>query len=114
MNIFRKLFSYLRGARQELKKINWPTSKEVFQKTVVVILFSAVITAALGGFDVLFNRAVLALIASQSSSGPAFNIEDFSPEDFGTQEPIQIEVGDAEGLSPAVEEVTLEEVEAEE
>ena len=41
---------------QELRKVSWPTRDESINATGVVILVSLLLTAALFGFDLLFNR----------------------------------------------------------
>ena len=41
---------------QELRKVSWPTRDESINATGVVILVSVLLTAALFGFDLLFNR----------------------------------------------------------
>lgn len=35
-----KLASYLKGVRTEMKKVTWPTKKELFNYTVTVLVFS--------------------------------------------------------------------------
>lgn len=35
-----KLATYLKGVRTEMKKVTWPTKKELFNYTVTVLVFS--------------------------------------------------------------------------
>lgn len=35
-----KLATYLKGVRTEMKKVTWPTKKELFNYTVTVLAFS--------------------------------------------------------------------------
>lgn len=65
-----KLFTYLKEARQEVKKVNWPTGQEVLRKTLLVVAFSAVVTVVLGGFDFIFNRGAIALFTTQGAVDP--------------------------------------------
>jgi len=43
--------------RNEMKRVTWPTQREVYATTVVVILFSVVVGLYLFGVDLLFGRA---------------------------------------------------------
>lgn len=103
MGLLRKLFSYLNEAWLEMKKVNWPSRAEVLKKTLIVVAFSAVVTVVLGGFDLLFNKAVLTLLSSKGQV-QQFDIEDFAPS--GESQPFEIEIGDIE--EPADTEVPEE------
>ena len=44
-NVFQRLFSYIKGVRQELSKVVWPTREELTTDTIVVfatVIFFAV------------------------------------------------------------------------
>jgi len=43
----------------ELRKVIWPTRKELLTYTGIVIAFVTVMTAIVAGLDVLFGKAVL-------------------------------------------------------
>lgn len=43
--------NFIKEAYQELKKVAWPKRKEVFSKTVIVVLSMVVIAAILGVLD---------------------------------------------------------------
>jgi preprotein translocase subunit SecE len=43
--------------RNEMKRVTWPTQREVYATTLVVILFSVLIGLYLFGVDLLFGRA---------------------------------------------------------
>ncbi len=45
----------------ELRKVIWPTRKELITYTTVVILFVAVMVALVAGLDMLFARGVIAV-----------------------------------------------------
>lgn len=45
----------------ELKKVAWPTRKEVVAYTIVVLVSVVVITTLIFGMDFVFTRAILAL-----------------------------------------------------
>ena len=54
----RTYFSEVKG---ELKKVAWPTKKEVSNSTVVVLIAIVVMTALIFGFDYLSGKFVLFL-----------------------------------------------------
>ena len=43
--------------RNEMKRVTWPSQREVYATTVVVILFSVLVGLYLFGVDLLFGRA---------------------------------------------------------
>ena len=51
-----------KGFRSELKKIVWPSWKQVLKGTGVVLVIVTVCAIALGGLDWTFNKAMEALI----------------------------------------------------
>ena len=57
----RKLIQFLKDARAELKKVSWPSRKELTGSTTLVITVS-ILAGLLGVLDVLFSRSVLWLI----------------------------------------------------
>jgi preprotein translocase subunit SecE len=50
---------FLRQMVAELRKVIWPTRKELITYTWVVIVFVAIVTAIVGVFDLVFTRLVL-------------------------------------------------------
>ncbi|PIP33344.1 preprotein translocase subunit SecE [Candidatus Falkowbacteria bacterium CG23_combo_of_CG06-09_8_20_14_all_49_15] len=50
-----KLTNYIRESVLEMKKVTWPTKKEVYNFTLLVIVISLAVSAFLGGLDALFN-----------------------------------------------------------
>ncbi|MFA6321924.1 MAG: preprotein translocase subunit SecE [Candidatus Buchananbacteria bacterium] len=51
MTIFERLTNYIKTSHQELKKVVWPTKKEVIQHTLMVIGISLGVAAFLGIID---------------------------------------------------------------
>jgi preprotein translocase subunit SecE len=51
--------TFLIEVRNELKRVTWPTRKEVYAATIMVILFSAVLGIFLWAVDLTLDRAVL-------------------------------------------------------
>jgi len=52
---------FLVEVRNELKRVTWPSKKEVYAATLVVILFSIVLGTFLWLVDLVLDRAVFAL-----------------------------------------------------
>jgi preprotein translocase subunit SecE len=50
--------NFLREVRNEMKRVTWPSRKEVYATTVVVILTSAFFGLYLWGLDLAFTWAV--------------------------------------------------------
>jgi len=50
---------FLKEVRQELKKVNWPTRKELWSYFVVVLVSVVVLTSYVFGLDYGFSKAVL-------------------------------------------------------
>lgn len=49
------MIKYLRGVREEVKKITWPTRQQTYRYTGIVIVVSILVAAFLGGLDFLFT-----------------------------------------------------------
>ncbi len=63
----RKLIQFLKDARLELKKVSWPSRKELTGSTALVIVVSILAGLFLGILDVAFSRSVLWIITLLSS-----------------------------------------------
>ena len=50
-----KLVDYIKGATEEMKKVTWPTKKETYNYTLLVIGISLAIAAFLGALDYIFT-----------------------------------------------------------
>jgi len=57
----KKMSSFFKGVRGELKKVSWPNRKELINYTIVVIAICAIIALVVGLFDAGFHR-LLSLI----------------------------------------------------
>jgi len=47
----KKLNSYFKGVRAELKKVSWPSRKELINYTIVVLVICAIISLAVWLID---------------------------------------------------------------
>ena len=56
MTIIKRVRNYLADVVAEMKKVTWVKRKELLTTTMVVIVFSAVLAAFIGIFDLVFSR----------------------------------------------------------
>ena len=56
---FGRLALFIRQVIVELRKVIWPTRKELIAYTTVVIVFVSIIAGIIAGFDYVFTRGVL-------------------------------------------------------
>jgi len=61
VSLFSRLTRFLREVVAELRKVIWPTRKQMITYTSVVLVFLAVMVALIAGMDVLLAKGVLAL-----------------------------------------------------
>jgi preprotein translocase subunit SecE len=54
-----RLTLFLRQMVAELRKVIWPTRRELITYTWVVIIFVAIVTTIVGVFDLVFTKLVL-------------------------------------------------------
>ncbi len=54
-NVFLLLSEYLKGAYAELRKVTWPTRKETWKKSWIVVVFSIAFAIFLGGLDFILT-----------------------------------------------------------
>ncbi len=50
-----KLTNYIKGSVEEMKKVTWPTKKETYNYTLLVMGISVAVAAFLGALDYIFN-----------------------------------------------------------
>ena len=58
-NPFIRLWIFLKQVVSELKKVIWPTRKQLIQYTIVVLIFVIVMVAFISALDLGFAKAVL-------------------------------------------------------
>jgi preprotein translocase subunit SecE len=61
-NFPKKILSFLKEVRLEIKKVNWPPKREIFKDTLIVIGVSLALAIFLGGLDFLFTTILNKLI----------------------------------------------------
>lgn len=57
-----KLINYLKGSREELAKVSWPTRETITQHSLIVIGVSVAVAVFLGVIDYFLNKGLQALI----------------------------------------------------
>ena len=57
----RNIGTFYKQVIAELRKVIWPTRKELVTYTTVVVVFVLIITAIVAVFDLAFGKAVLAI-----------------------------------------------------
>jgi preprotein translocase subunit SecE len=57
--LFSRIFRFLREVVAELRKVIWPTRKQMITYTAVVLVFLAVMVALIAGLDLLLAKGVL-------------------------------------------------------
>ena len=60
--VFARIGKWLREMKAELKKVQWPTRKQTFNNTVVVIVCCIVVGVCIGVFDWLAQSVIGALL----------------------------------------------------
>ncbi len=60
--MFKKIFKFLREVRLEMKKVTWPTRKEITGSTGVVIVTVMIIAVYLGIIDNILQQAMMWLV----------------------------------------------------
>lgn len=58
----KKIITFLKEVKQEMKKVNWPPKKEIFKNTLIVLGVSLTLAIFLGGLDLLFTILLNKLI----------------------------------------------------
>jgi preprotein translocase subunit SecE len=58
-NVFSRLALFIRQVVAELRKVIWPTRKELIAYTTVVIVFVVVMAGIIAAMDYVFTKGVL-------------------------------------------------------
>ncbi|MCJ7694821.1 MAG: preprotein translocase subunit SecE [Anaerolineaceae bacterium] len=64
LNIFQKIARFWRETIGELRKVSWPTPKEAWDLTKIVLVVTVVMSAFLGLVDFGFSQLIGFLVAS--------------------------------------------------
>ena len=58
----RNIIKFIGEARDELKKVSWPSREETIRYTIIVIVFSLVLGGVIGVIDYLFQLLLESLV----------------------------------------------------
>ena len=61
-NIFNKINNFIKEAKAELKKVIWPTKKDLKNSTIVVISTIIIASIFIGLVDIFFTKALTLFI----------------------------------------------------
>lgn len=53
--MINQIVTFIREAKIELLKVNWPTKKQTKNYTILVVVISLIVAAFLGGLDYFFS-----------------------------------------------------------
>ncbi|MEX0772992.1 MAG: preprotein translocase subunit SecE [Balneolales bacterium] len=53
-----KLKEYFEGVKKEMNKVSWPTQKELIDNTIIVVIFSIIISLFIFGVDQVYSTAL--------------------------------------------------------
>ena len=59
LGFFGRFALFIRQIIAELRKVIWPTRKELIAYTTVVVVFVCLMAAIIAGFDYIFTKGVL-------------------------------------------------------
>lgn len=57
-SFFSRISNWFRGMKSELKKVVWPTSKQIINNSLVVLVVMIIAGLAIGGLDLLTSYIV--------------------------------------------------------
>jgi preprotein translocase subunit SecE len=60
--VMQKIVQFLKEAKGELKKVNWPTPKQTVASSAFVIILVFIVAIILGIFDYVLAKAVKLLL----------------------------------------------------
>ena len=63
VNATTKIKNYFKGVKSEIKKVNWPSKKELTNYTVVVLATCTVMTLVIWGLDLVFETVIKLIVS---------------------------------------------------
>jgi preprotein translocase subunit SecE len=60
-----KITAYIKSSIEEMKKVSWPTKKQTYEYTLLVIGISLGTAAVLGALDYIFNLGLEAILRNK-------------------------------------------------
>lgn len=69
MNLFEKLIAYLRGTREEVRKVSWPSRQDTIRYSALVLGASIVVAVFFATLDFGFTKLVDVALTERNASG---------------------------------------------
>ena len=63
VGFFGRISKWMRELKSELKKVQWPSSKQTVNNTIIVIVCVIIVSAFIWIFDALSNGVISAIMA---------------------------------------------------
>jgi preprotein translocase SecE subunit len=60
--MLEKIINFFKEVKQELFKVSWPKGREIRTSTIIVIIFSAILSFVIWILDLFFSRVFIFLI----------------------------------------------------
>lgn len=61
-SLFSRIKKWFREMKSELKKVVWPSGRQVFNNTVIVVVVSVIVGVIVGLLDMAFSAGVLGFL----------------------------------------------------
>lgn len=72
-NIFKRMAKFFRECKSEMKKVTWLSGKETFKSSVIVVIVTVALCAAIGLIDTALEYGVVGLRDLSISLGLTLN-----------------------------------------
>jgi preprotein translocase subunit SecE len=56
-----KIKNFIEGVRKEMAKVTWPTQQELIDNTIIVVVFTIVVSAFIFGVDQVYSTILDAI-----------------------------------------------------
>ncbi|PWN06752.1 preprotein translocase subunit SecE [Rhodohalobacter mucosus] len=56
-----KIKNFIDGVRKEMAKVTWPTQQELIDNTIIVVVFTIIISAFIFGIDQVYSTILEAI-----------------------------------------------------
>lgn len=56
LGFFDRVKNFIKGVRSELRKVTWPTKKELINYTTIVIVLTVILATVIGLFDLFWKQ----------------------------------------------------------
>ncbi len=104
---FEMIVNYLKEVRAEIKKVVWPTTKQLINNTAIVLISLAIIGVFIWGLDIGFGTATRAIFSiSRQTTQQVVDDTQALPldvNDLRTEETTDTTEGDSEATDEAAE-----------